>query len=220
MAVKKPEAQRVNEILGAALRCFARAGYDKTKMDDIVRESGLTKGGIYWYFESKREIFLALFDRHIREDAARWEAMVRGSPDVAALLRGSARHFFRDHLGEEWLTPLFQEMTAEAFRDEDLKARLNTLINGSIEVLASTFQNAGVRSKGAAVNVRHLVTAFVAMAYGLGVLFHLSGKTLPFEQVWDEIIRALSGGVRFSAKGLRAKSRSVPAKTKKRGTVR
>jgi AcrR family transcriptional regulator len=219
MAAKKPEAQRVNEILGAALRCFARAGYDKTKMDDIVHESGLTKGGIYWYFGSKREIFLALFDRHIREDAVKWEAMVRDSPDVVALLRGSAHHFFRDHMGEEWLTPLFQEMTAEAFRDEELRARLNALIDSSIEVLASTFKNAGVRGKGAAMNVRHLVTAFVAMAYGLGVLFHLSGKTMPFEQVWDEVIKALSGGVRFSAKGLRVKSRSLPGKTEKRGAV-
>jgi len=53
-------------------------GYHETTIDDIVAESGLTKGGIYWYFKSKRDIFLSLLDRHIREESATWSNMARG----------------------------------------------------------------------------------------------------------------------------------------------
>jgi len=47
-------------ILDTALRMFLLHGYDKTSMNDIVRESGITKGGIYHHFRNKDELFLAV----------------------------------------------------------------------------------------------------------------------------------------------------------------
>jgi len=52
--------ERRTQILQAALACMARSGYAGTTMDDIAREAGLSKGALYWYFASKREVFLAL----------------------------------------------------------------------------------------------------------------------------------------------------------------
>jgi AcrR family transcriptional regulator len=57
-----PEERR-EEILDAVLRCFTRTGYNGTSMDDIVEESGLSKGTLYWHFKNKRELFMAAFDR-------------------------------------------------------------------------------------------------------------------------------------------------------------
>ncbi|MGC9394536.1 MAG: TetR/AcrR family transcriptional regulator [Anaerolineae bacterium] len=51
--------ERRAQIIEAALACFTRKGYVHTTMDDIVAESGLSKGSIYWYFKSKDEIFKA-----------------------------------------------------------------------------------------------------------------------------------------------------------------
>jgi len=47
--------ERKNQILDAAGKVFARLGFQKTRMDDIVEESGLSKGTLYWYFKSKDE---------------------------------------------------------------------------------------------------------------------------------------------------------------------
>lgn len=55
--------ERRQEILDAALRCFARSGYQGTSMQEIVEESGLSKGTLYWYFDSKQALFMELFDR-------------------------------------------------------------------------------------------------------------------------------------------------------------
>lgn len=52
--------ERRAQILRAALACMARKGYARTTMDDIAREAGLSKGAIYWYFPSKREMFLTM----------------------------------------------------------------------------------------------------------------------------------------------------------------
>ena len=45
--------ERAPEILEAALACFAEKGFAGTRMDDIARRAGISKGTIYLYFESK-----------------------------------------------------------------------------------------------------------------------------------------------------------------------
>ncbi|HET8994282.1 MAG TPA: helix-turn-helix domain-containing protein [Rhodococcus sp. (in: high G+C Gram-positive bacteria)] len=59
------EAHRVArraEIIDAALRCFIRAGYQRTSMADIITESGLSAGAIYGYFGGKQELLVAVAD--------------------------------------------------------------------------------------------------------------------------------------------------------------
>ena len=51
--------ERRAQIIKAALACYTRQGYVNTTMDDIVAESGLSKGAIYWYFKSKDDLFQA-----------------------------------------------------------------------------------------------------------------------------------------------------------------
>ena len=65
--------QRVPLILDAALEEFSRRGFVATRMDDIARRSGLSKGGLYAHFDSKEAIFKALLDRALRPVG--WEPM-------------------------------------------------------------------------------------------------------------------------------------------------
>ena len=50
-------------ILDAALEKFASKGYHDTRMDEIVAESGTSKGSIYFHFPNKERLFLALVDQ-------------------------------------------------------------------------------------------------------------------------------------------------------------
>ncbi len=49
-------------ILDAALDVFARKGYHRASVDDIVRASNTSKGAVYHHFPNKEAIFLALVD--------------------------------------------------------------------------------------------------------------------------------------------------------------
>jgi len=51
-------------ILEAAEILLHKFGYSKTSLDDIAKEAGLGKGTIYYYFESKEEIFIAIAMQH------------------------------------------------------------------------------------------------------------------------------------------------------------
>ena len=46
-------AERTAQIVEAAIAVFSRLGFHKARMDDIAREAGVSKGTLYWYFESR-----------------------------------------------------------------------------------------------------------------------------------------------------------------------
>jgi AcrR family transcriptional regulator len=56
------EDLRKKQILDAALNVVVQKGYSDCRMDDIVKKSNLSKGAIYWYYKSKKEIFLSLIN--------------------------------------------------------------------------------------------------------------------------------------------------------------
>jgi AcrR family transcriptional regulator len=47
---------RRSEIAAAAIRCFARTGFQATSMADIIAESGLSAGAIYGHYKNKEEL--------------------------------------------------------------------------------------------------------------------------------------------------------------------
>src|SRR5690554_7577586 len=86
MTKHKPHDERRQQILEAAMECFIRNGYAHTRVDDIAREAGLSKGGIYFHFPSKRDIFDALQAVEVeRTIAAVMEANESGASAVMKL---------------------------------------------------------------------------------------------------------------------------------------
>src|SRR6266705_1035240 len=54
---------RRSQILNAAVPCFARKGYYATTIEDLVTETGLSRGALYLYYPSKEAIYLAISER-------------------------------------------------------------------------------------------------------------------------------------------------------------
>ena len=55
---------RREQIIEAALRVFARKGFNGATNKDIAREAGITPGLIYHYFESKEDLLKAAIEEH------------------------------------------------------------------------------------------------------------------------------------------------------------
>jgi AcrR family transcriptional regulator len=85
-------AERRAEILEAAESCFARLGFHRATMRDVISEAGLSAGCVYKHFHSKHEIIGAIAaDRHASEMDLISEAEAAHDPVVA--LRQLSRHF-------------------------------------------------------------------------------------------------------------------------------
>jgi AcrR family transcriptional regulator len=57
---KEDKSKRRGEIMAAAKNVFARNGFHATTIAHIAKEAGLAYGSVYWYFDSKDELFHAL----------------------------------------------------------------------------------------------------------------------------------------------------------------
>lgn len=58
-------------ILKNAFECFAEKGFQAATIDDIVTRSGISKGAIYNYFNSKDEIYIELMNQQTEENMER-----------------------------------------------------------------------------------------------------------------------------------------------------
>jgi len=57
---RRRKEARPSEILAAALDNFIERGYAATKLDDVAKRAGITKGTLYLYFPNKEELFKAV----------------------------------------------------------------------------------------------------------------------------------------------------------------
>lgn len=64
MTVSKTHEERRTEILNVAEKLFITRGYEKTTVNDILREIGIAKGTFYYYFKSKEEVMDAIVSRY------------------------------------------------------------------------------------------------------------------------------------------------------------
>jgi AcrR family transcriptional regulator len=92
---RRRSGARPDEILDAALAEFEARGFDSARMEDIAVRAGLSKAGVYLYFDSKTALLEALIRREVAPVAARAEMIAHaGAADPPAALRTMATVVF------------------------------------------------------------------------------------------------------------------------------
>ncbi|MBW2222222.1 MAG: TetR/AcrR family transcriptional regulator, partial [Deltaproteobacteria bacterium] len=79
--------KRKEKILEAALLCFNEKGYHKTSIDDIALNGKISKGGIYYHFKSKEELFLKLFNFRLNRYTEQLKAYIQEESDPVKRIR-------------------------------------------------------------------------------------------------------------------------------------
>ncbi len=73
---RRPDA-RPEEILDAAQTVFGECGFARTKLDDVARLAGVSKGTVYLYFDSKESLFREMVRAKVVAALAECEELVR-----------------------------------------------------------------------------------------------------------------------------------------------
>jgi AcrR family transcriptional regulator len=150
-------AARRRQILDAAAACFAREGFHRTSVQDIVRESGVSAGLVYRYFTGKDDMIAAIVtERHEQR-----ERRLLDDDPVAAytdLLRGLGDPASRDALR------LSLQVWAETVRSDRIRDLVRSGVDRPTGVLAA-FLAAGQLPPG--VDADSVVRIFIAVYQGL-----------------------------------------------------
>lgn len=95
MAQQGDDESRKQQIRAAAVRCFVRRGFSATRLLDIARAAGLSKGGVYFYYNTKD----ALFEDVLEAQRARLEQRWSQAPSSDEAVEASLRRLIIAHLG-------------------------------------------------------------------------------------------------------------------------
>jgi AcrR family transcriptional regulator len=111
---------KVEMILNGAKDAFSKLGFHKTRLEDIAGAAGFSKTALYYYYESKEEIFLDLM---IREGNRMLEKINSGIADAENLLDAIRRYAraLLEGIGEHFtLISSMMDIEAEVIPDSKL----------------------------------------------------------------------------------------------------
>ena len=111
---------RPGELAAAALELFVERGFAATRLDDVARRAGVSKGTLYLYFDSKEDLFKAViregYVSRINEFAARMKDYQGSSADLVRELVNS----WWEQIGATNLAGITKLMMSEAGNFPDL----------------------------------------------------------------------------------------------------
>lgn len=145
MTKHRSSDERREQILKAARKCFIERGYESTRMSDISKESGLSKGGIYFHFESKMHVFTSLVDDEYESSMTELAEVAEGPGNVSGKLLELAQRFLTSFAFASDRPNFFVVMSEVALREPVVKEKLLALQNHYIDVLTQFFA-VGVQS--------------------------------------------------------------------------
>jgi AcrR family transcriptional regulator len=73
---RRPES-RPEEILEAALHVFGEQGFARTRLEEVAKRAGVSKGTLYLYFKSKEDLFREMARACVSASVAQEEEFVR-----------------------------------------------------------------------------------------------------------------------------------------------
>ena len=129
---RRRKEDRPAEITQAALEAFSERGYDGTRVDDVAKRAGVSKGLLYLYFRTKEELFKAVVRKFIGPRVAMLEQSIRDTELSATdYLRGPFLEF-ATQLPRSPVRILIRLIVAEGHRHPDLTAYYwdNVIVHG------------------------------------------------------------------------------------------
>jgi AcrR family transcriptional regulator len=177
MAVNKAPEQRREEIFEAALICFNRNGYYQTAIDEIAAQAGISKGGIYHHFSSKKELVIELFRNRVNRYFEYLTEQVRGAADAAQglnVLVEKSGEIFQEH---EPVLRFCLEFVAMSSREPEFRDEVAAMYRHRVATVSALIQE-GIRTG----IFKQVDSEGVARAlYFLSMGFFLSYFTVPLD---------------------------------------
>ena len=184
-------------LLEAAVEVLALRGYRDSSVDEIAQRAGYSKGGLYWHFASKDDLFLALLEERIDRPTREMIELLESAPPEQDMVPEANQRFMEVLRGQRELLLLEHEYWSQAVRDRKVRARY-------------TRRQAKLRAalaKALAVRVRHLgappldadpeemATAFMGLTAGLAQQKLVDPDTVPDHLLGDIFALVYAGHV-------------------------
>jgi AcrR family transcriptional regulator len=132
--------ERRKQIITSAIKVFARDGFENARMDDIAAESGLSKGLLYWYFNSKEEIIIAIADLLFSAEFSKMQVISLENQTARLSLESYLQIFLSDLQEMLAIAPVIYEFYALAFRNPAVRQVMQEYLGRFVTILEPIVQ--------------------------------------------------------------------------------
>ena len=152
---------RKDQILDAALTVLVKNGYERSRMDDVVQESQLSKGAIYWYYKSKKEMYLDLINFWVLRYSVTLNHIVEEDELPSQQLKNLFQYFINQNESDPQPFVALTEFWSMAQKDPDFRKKLQKVYTHFLELIEEIIER-GVQS-GEFKKVNGRITALSIM---------------------------------------------------------
>ncbi len=188
--------ERREQIIVAAMAVFARLGFHDARMDDIVEESGLSKGALYWYFKSKEDIIAAIMDRFIGREIEGLEAALTLQVPASDKLLQLGGMFVNEMRSMIDLMPILYEFYAVATRKKAVRRALMRYFQPTRNLLAALIQQGIDSGEFVPVEADAIAVDLIAFYEGLLLLAVLDPKNIDLQKMGESGISVIVEGLK------------------------
>ena len=174
---------------------FSRLGFQRARMEDVARESGLSKGTLYLYYNSKDELIGALLKhifgggmRALKSSLASEEAASERLLKLSGLMSGEIKKF-------SILLPIWFEFYAVAARNESVRRFMKSFFEEYRKSLAGIVRRGVERGEFRDVDVEEATVTLVSLFEGVTLLWAFDPEMIPIESQMEASVRLLLGGL-------------------------
>jgi len=117
--------KRKYQILDAALQVIVSKGYEGSSMSDIVEKSKLSKGAIYWYYSSKKEVYLALVNHWVLQYSPTLNLLIEDDQPASVQLKELFNFFITQYENDQTIFKAVAVFWSLAGRDNEFKEKFD-----------------------------------------------------------------------------------------------
>ena len=170
------------KLLDSALQVFARNGYERATVDEIVREAGFSKGAFYVHFETKEDLFWEMLQERIDAQQEQFRQTLDASLSVAENERRVLEQAF--NMSTHPLGPaVILEFMAHGMRNEKVREQLARMYERWHSFVSETLtvgQELGVVRKD--LDVTLLASVMMALFEGSMIQSHFAPADLRLDR--------------------------------------
>jgi AcrR family transcriptional regulator len=155
-------------ILDVAAQAFADRGYTGTSLSDLLKASGVTKGGFYFHFPSKEALALATLRYKQEQWAGSVMAAMLGRPRAVDQLDAMVEALCTLHEQDDSCRAINRLCTELGDEHPELRPQLRTQLTTWVDMVAAVIRK-GQDEGDLRPEVEPLVAAEVAVASFIGV---------------------------------------------------
>ena len=132
--------------MDAAMKVFTQKGYSSARMNDIVKESGLSKGAIYHHYEGKKDIFLALIEHWETQTFPNFYSRNGKERTASNTLRDFSNEILKVFKSRSYVFHAEVEFWSLSNQDDEVRKRSQELYEKIINLFELVI-NKGIREK-------------------------------------------------------------------------